>query len=72
VPTVRQFEELLREAGFSKSLAAAIATKAAPHLRGDPGEEATSDFLDRLHAGAGNRLTFGAAMVRRGSTRKGN
>jgi hypothetical protein len=41
VPTVRQFEELLREAGFSKSLAAAIATKAAPHLRGDPASEAS-------------------------------
>lgn len=52
VPTVRQFEELLREAGFSKSLAAAIATKAAPHLRGDPGGEAsTADFLRRLNAG---------------------
>jgi HK97 family phage prohead protease len=54
VPTVRQFEELLREAGFSKSLSAAIATKAAPHLRGDPGDGATSDdFLKRLRAGLG-------------------
>lgn len=34
--TVREFEEHLRDAGFSKSLAAAIAGKAAPHLRGEP------------------------------------
>ncbi len=33
LPTVRQFEEHLRDAGFSKSQAAAIASKAAPHLR---------------------------------------
>lgn len=37
MPTVREFEEFLRDAGgFSKSLAAAIASKAAPHLRGEP------------------------------------
>lgn len=53
VPTVRQFEELLREAGFSKSLAAAIASKAAPHLRGDPAGLANADFMTRLHAGLG-------------------
>lgn len=41
VPTVRQFEEFLRDAGgFSKSLAAAIASKATPHLRGDPDAKA--------------------------------
>lgn len=41
-PTVRQFEEFLRDAGgFSKSVAAAIATKAMPHLRGDPEAKAT-------------------------------
>jgi hypothetical protein len=52
VPTVRQFEELLREAGFSKTLAAAIATKAAPHLRGDPASGvSTADFIKRLHEG---------------------
>lgn len=40
-PTVRQFEEFLRDAGgFSKSLAAAIASKATPHLRGDPDAKA--------------------------------
>lgn len=37
LPSVRQFEEFLRDAGgFSKSLAAAIASKATPHLRGEP------------------------------------
>jgi HK97 family phage prohead protease len=36
LPTVREFEEFLRDAGFSKSLATAIAAKATPHLRGDP------------------------------------
>lgn len=36
LPTVREFEDHLRDAGFSKSLAAAIAGKAAPHLRGEP------------------------------------
>jgi len=52
VPTVRQFEELLREAGFSKSLATAIAAKAAPHLRGDPASEAIdADWISRLNAG---------------------
>jgi hypothetical protein len=41
LPSVRQFEEFLRDAGgFSKSLAAAIAGKATPHLRGEPEVEA--------------------------------
>ncbi|MFG1465245.1 HK97 family phage prohead protease [Xanthobacter sp. DSM 24535] len=50
LPTVREFEEHLRDAGFSKSLAAAIAGKAAPHLRGEPeakANEATA-FLEAL------------------------
>jgi len=51
LPTVREFEDFLRDAGgFSKSLAAAIAGKAAPHLRGEP--EATANdtvrFLEAL------------------------
>lgn len=37
MPTVREFEGLLREAGFSKAKATAIAASAAPHLRGEPG-----------------------------------
>jgi HK97 family phage prohead protease len=44
LPTVREFEDFLRDAGgFSKSLAAAIASKATPHLRGEP--EAKADEL---------------------------
>jgi len=40
VPTVREFEEFLRDAGgFSKRLAAAIASKATPCLRGEPAGE---------------------------------
>ena len=35
-PTVREFEGLLRDAGFSKAKAAAIAAAATPHLRGEP------------------------------------
>jgi HK97 family phage prohead protease len=50
LPTVREFEEFLRDAGFSKALATAIASKATPHLRGDP--EAKADdaaaFLKRI------------------------
>lgn len=41
LPTVREFEEHLRDAGFSKSLAAAIAAKATPHLRGEPEAKAS-------------------------------
>ncbi|WP_260597823.1 HK97 family phage prohead protease [Sphingomonas endolithica] len=44
IPSVREFEEFLRDAGgFSKSLAAAIAGKATPHLRGEPEVKATTD-----------------------------
>jgi HK97 family phage prohead protease len=51
MPTVREFEEFLRDAGgFSKSLAAAIASKAAPHLRGEPEAKANDAavFLETL------------------------
>jgi HK97 family phage prohead protease len=50
LPTVREFEEHLRDAGFSKSLAAAIAGKAAPHLRGEPDAKANDQaaFLQAL------------------------
>ncbi|MFW2829884.1 HK97 family phage prohead protease [Sphingomonas sp. ID0503] len=51
MPTVRQFEEFLRDAGgFSKSLAAAIAAKATPHLRGEP-EAKANDELSQLIRG---------------------
>jgi len=49
LPTVREFEDLLRDAGFSKSLAAAIAAKATPHLRGEP-EAKANDDLQRFFA----------------------
>jgi HK97 family phage prohead protease len=40
LPSLPQFEEFLREAGFSKSQAAAIAGKGlAPLLRGEPGND---------------------------------
>lgn len=49
LPTVREFEEFLRDAGFSKALATAIAAKATPHLRGEPGGEAdVRAFLEKL------------------------
>lgn len=54
MPTVREFEEFLRDAGgFSKTLAAAIASKAAPHLRGDPEAKANDAvaFLEALRRG---------------------
>ena len=55
LPTVREFETFLRdEGGFSRALATAIASKAAPHLRGEP--EAKSDdamaFLKALRPNA--------------------
>lgn len=53
LPTVRQFEDFLRDAGgFSKSLAAAIASKATPHLRGEPEAKADelAEFLRGLRA----------------------
>jgi HK97 family phage prohead protease len=53
LPTVREFEEFLRDAGgFSKRLAAAIAAKATPCLRGDPASEVSSiEILERIRAG---------------------
>jgi len=55
LPTVREFEGLLREAGFSKAKAAAIASGAAPHLRGEPEGEAVNavEFAKRLQAALG-------------------
>lgn len=53
LPTVREYEEFLREAGFSKSLAAVLAGKAAPHLRGEPEVKASEDaFWRQLRVGA--------------------
>jgi HK97 family phage prohead protease len=52
LPTVREFEEFLRDAGFSKALATAIAAKATPHLRGEPEAQANEAlrFLTALRA----------------------
>lgn len=53
LPTVRQFEDFLRDAGgFSKSLAAAIASKAQPLLnRGEPdAADELAQFLAGLRA----------------------
>lgn len=49
LPTVREFEGLLRDAGFSKAKAAAIAAAATPHLRGDP-EAKADDVLGFLNS----------------------
>lgn len=43
LPTVREFEGLLRDAGFSKAKAAAIAAGATPHLRGEPEAKANDE-----------------------------
>lgn len=39
VPTVREFEGFLRDAGFSREKATAIASVSSPHLRGEPDED---------------------------------
>lgn len=52
LPTVREFEGALRELGLSKAKAAAIATAATPHLRGEPEGKADelAEFLMGLRA----------------------
>jgi HK97 family phage prohead protease len=51
LPSLPQFEEFLREAGFSKTQATAIAGKGlAPLLRGEPGNTQAADFLSALKA----------------------
>lgn len=51
LPSVRQFEDFLRDAGgFSKTVAAAIASKATPHLRGEP-EAKAIDELEQFLTG---------------------
>ncbi len=51
LPTTREFEDFLRDAGgFSKTLAAAIAGKAAPHLRGEPEAKASEPLRRFLEA----------------------
>lgn len=50
LPTIREFEGLLRDAGFSKAKSAAIASSAAPHLRGEPEDDGDQlrKFLETL------------------------
>lgn len=52
LPSLPEFEEYLREAGFSKTQATAIAGKGLSHLlRGEPGRTQAADFMSALHAG---------------------
>lgn len=54
MPTVREFEEFLRDAGgFSKALATAIAGKAAPHLRRESETKANDELAEFLAGLAG-------------------
>lgn len=51
LPSLSEFEDFLREAGFSKTQATAIAGKGlAPLLRGEPGNEPVADFWSALGA----------------------
>lgn len=51
MPTLPEFEEFLREAGFSKTQATAIAGKGLSHLlRGEPGDAPDADFWSALKA----------------------
>jgi len=51
LPSLPEFEAFLREAGFSKSQAAAIAGKGLSHLhRGEPGRATEPDFWSALGA----------------------
>jgi HK97 family phage prohead protease len=51
LPSLPAFEEFLREVGFSKTQAAAVAGKGLSHLlRGEPGSEPTVDFMSALAA----------------------
>lgn len=51
LPTLPEFEEFLREAGFSKTQASAIAGKGLAHLlRGEPGSASEADFWAAMQA----------------------
>ena len=50
LPSITEFERFLREAGFSKSQAAAVANNGLPKLyRGEPGGEKGDDILSLLN-----------------------
>ena len=48
LPTVRDFEGLLRDAGFPRAKATAMAAACTPHLRGDPEAKAIDDLTQFL------------------------
>lgn len=51
LPSLSDFEAFLREAGFSKTEATAIAGKGlSPLLRGEPGNATDADVMSALHA----------------------
>ncbi|MBB4618968.1 HK97 family phage prohead protease [Sphingomonas abaci] len=50
LPTVRDFEDHLRDAGFSRSKATAMAAACAPHLRGEPEAKAIDELREFLTA----------------------
>lgn len=51
LPALRDFEEFLREAGFSRTQATAIAGKGLSHLlRGEPGDATGGDYVSALRA----------------------
>ncbi len=50
MPSVREFEGFLRDAGFSKAKAAALASACTPHLRGEPEAKANDELLEFLTA----------------------
>jgi HK97 family phage prohead protease len=49
-PTEREFQEALRELGFSKSRAEAMSTACKPYLRGEPEAKANDELLEFLTA----------------------
>jgi len=52
LPSLPDFEEFLREAGFSRTQATAVAGKGLSHLlRGEPGGASGADYLSALWAG---------------------
>ncbi|QAY77915.1 HK97 family phage prohead protease [Sphingosinicella sp. BN140058] len=54
LPSLPEFEEFLREAGFTKTQATAIAGKGLSHLlRGEPGRDQAADFWSALRAQSG-------------------
>jgi HK97 family phage prohead protease len=50
MPSVRDFEDHLRDAGFSRAKATAMAAACTPHLRGEPEAKANDELLEFLSA----------------------